>query len=453
MKQGNLEKWTDIDKCQNLLFFSQLVNELLFDYSIPSNRISTLNSHYLCLDAISAISGIEYNGVPEGTLKPIMEELYVELKKDPAFSETNNPIDYFVKYQNNRCTICNKISDINYTELKRIAFALNNIFFNQHDYYNKIKEKIISIVERNDCEEQQVLFRLTKALLTELMNFGYSTRFVYMVMNAVFWKSERLINNPSIIHDFFERFDFQRKKFSVIYRVKRNMINKGLLHINGLKFQEELPKEIEKKAYSVFVNCKNGYGFIITEWEAFDPYSAALQATDCIETILALYRLYDHSYKFLIRSAKCVIFDGERIYKIGKRINAVEHTKLLSLKRIDESMSLAVNAFVNTIKAEAYRDFNSIISAIKFHAHSLDSNSEENQLLDLWSLFESVLDISNKHTSDRILQVCMYLVPILKYSYVYSLFKQLADDIKKYDKTIYWNIVGDAEKESHLHPG
>ena len=80
MKRGNLEKWSDISTCNNLLFFSQLVNELLFDYSIPSNRISTLNSHYLCLDALSAIEGIDDHGVPEGTLKPIMEELYSEIR-------------------------------------------------------------------------------------------------------------------------------------------------------------------------------------------------------------------------------------------------------------------------------------------------------------------------------------------------------------------------------------
>ena len=92
MKRGKLDYWTDIVGCENLLFFSQLVNELLFDYSIPSNRISTLNSHYLCLDAISAINGIEYSGVPEGTLKPIMEELYSELKKDPVFYDDNHPI-------------------------------------------------------------------------------------------------------------------------------------------------------------------------------------------------------------------------------------------------------------------------------------------------------------------------------------------------------------------------
>ena len=56
MKQGDLSQWNNIEACKNLLFFAQLVNELLFDYSIPSNRISTLNSHFLCLDAINVIN-------------------------------------------------------------------------------------------------------------------------------------------------------------------------------------------------------------------------------------------------------------------------------------------------------------------------------------------------------------------------------------------------------------
>lgn len=91
MKRGYIDKWTNISGCQNLLFFAQLINELIFDYSIPSNRLATLNSHYLCLDALSAISDVEQHGVPEGTVKPIMEELYNSLCKDHAFdlSETN----------------------------------------------------------------------------------------------------------------------------------------------------------------------------------------------------------------------------------------------------------------------------------------------------------------------------------------------------------------------------
>ena len=97
MKQGDLQKWTDIEGCVNLLFFSELVNELLFDYSIPSNRVGTLNSHFLCIDAINTIGTIDSNGVPEGTLKPIAQELYTSLQKDPVYFECeDSPISYFV---------------------------------------------------------------------------------------------------------------------------------------------------------------------------------------------------------------------------------------------------------------------------------------------------------------------------------------------------------------------
>ena len=34
MNKGNTKKWTNIEACENLLFFAQLVKELLFDYSI-----------------------------------------------------------------------------------------------------------------------------------------------------------------------------------------------------------------------------------------------------------------------------------------------------------------------------------------------------------------------------------------------------------------------------------
>ena len=97
MKRGNISHWTNISQCQNLLFFAQLANELLFDYSIPSNRIPTLNSHFLCLDALSAISSIDNNGVPEGTLKPIMEELYSALSKDTLYINGRNTIALLCK--------------------------------------------------------------------------------------------------------------------------------------------------------------------------------------------------------------------------------------------------------------------------------------------------------------------------------------------------------------------
>lgn len=127
MKKGDIRKWIDIEGCKNMLFFSQLVNELLFDYSIPSNRISTLNSHYLVLDAMSAIQSIERRGVPEGTLKPIIEELYCELDKDVIF-ENKEPLDYFLKLQGGNTPQIAKPQDLNYNDGKKCVQAINSVF-------------------------------------------------------------------------------------------------------------------------------------------------------------------------------------------------------------------------------------------------------------------------------------------------------------------------------------
>ena len=121
-----------------------------------------------------------------------------------------------------------------------------------------------------------------------------------------------------------------------------------------------------------------------------------------------------------------------------------------SYRQIAESMNVANDAIMATVKSDYYHDFASILSAIRYHGHSLDSNSEVNQLLDLWAIFEAVLDISNQHTGDRIQQICKYLVPLLKQKYIYSLFNQLANDIKNYNEDLYNQIVGDTETEQQV---
>lgn len=96
------------------------------------------------------------------------------------------------------------------------------------------------------------------------------------------------------------------------------------------------------------------------------------------------------------------------------------------------------------------KDIPTLIHTAIFHAQALDSTSSENQLLDLWALFEAVLDISNKHAADRIVQVCTYLVPILKRKYIYSLFLQLSNDIKNYSGEKYNEIIGDSTAEQEI---
>lgn len=213
MKVGNLDKWGDIPKCVNLLFFSQLVNELLFDYSIPSNRVSTLNSHYLCLDAIAVILGIEKGDVREAALSPIVEELKASLEKDVVFANSFHmrPISYYVKYVGKKYCECKDEPNLNYRTSKQIVEALNTRFFSGMSYYNSLKEKIVDVVIGNLKTDQKDLFQLTKSLLTELINAGYSLEYIRYVMNRLFWNPSEPVLTPDRILLFFEYLSFEPK--------------------------------------------------------------------------------------------------------------------------------------------------------------------------------------------------------------------------------------------------
>lgn len=131
-------------------------------------------------------------------------------------------------------------------------------------------------------------------------------------------------------------------------------------------------------------------------------------------------------------------------------MSAVSHIKMPSDRQISENMATAMDALKSVVSKNLYQDYSSLMNATLFHAQALHSRFEKNQLLDFWAIFEAILDISNKHTSDRILQVCSYLVPILKRKYIYSLFLQLSNDIKNFSEDEYKKIIGSASKEADI---
>ncbi len=448
MKRGDLLKWKNISNCKNLLFFSQLVNELLFDYSIPSNRISTLNSHYLCLDALSAINGIDKHGVPEGTLKPIAEELYISLTKDPAFDLINaSPLRYFVKYQNERYRISTSISELNYDEIKKAILAIDSRFFEDNKYYETLKTRVMEKILSNEESDQLDLFRLVKSLLTELINLGYSQNYIKKVMSDVFWNSNSDIVSPNVINDFFSAFTFEKNNYTVVFIVNRGRISQFTDHIENLSCIESFEQKYESHAEKVFLQKNRKQAYLIIDRKALDPYQAAYSARLTLSINASLYRLNNHDYRYDINTAKCGVYSDLEFFRVEQEKSAVSHVKMPSREQIVKNMEALEKAINNQ---RSVRESVALINAARFHSHSLDSISIENQLLDLWAIFESILDISNKHTSDRIVQVCMYLVPILKRRYIYSLFSQFSIDFKNYNDEKYREIVGDSTDEAEI---
>ena len=139
--------------------------------------------------------------------------------------------------------------------------------------------------------------------------------------------------------------------------------------------------------------------------------------------------------------------ENGHFYTIKQEISPVQRAKTPSKKILNHQMEEVSQAFDRMAKDKLRPELTALLNAIRAHDLSLDSKDDKNQLLDLWSIFEALLDISQKHSNDRIQQICVRLVPVLKRKYLYSLFLQLENDIKNYSETKYMEIIGTERDE------
>ncbi len=438
MNKGNIDKWLDIESCQNLLFFAQVINELIFDFSISSFRVPTLNSHYLCLDAFSAIEGVKKSGAPERTLKPIVEELYKTLENDAVFDESNSPLKYFIKMYKGKAKKIVQIDELNFEECCNIVETIYNKFFDNNQYINLLKDKITLIVKKNNLLEQESLYKLTRSLITELINAGYDQRYIYDIMKHTFFNKKTTVKKVDKIDTFFNKFNMDNKEFSVMVIANKDILKMDKYFEGIKKVKQARPRTTEEKEKEYLTIMDNQTFLIYDEIPAYDPYSAAEFAKMNLEMQVALYRLWNHYYNIDIKGFNCIVYDEKNYFTyVAPNISPVLKAKTLSNDEIIDKFSDAQKLIENN-----GRDIRiSFFRSISLHSICINTDSEENQLLDLWAIIEATLNINNQHGINRINQVCSYLVPILKSKYIFSLFNQLAEDINQYNNDLYLEIV------------
>lgn len=451
MKQGNISGWKGIESCTNLLMFAELINEMLFDYSIPSNRIATLNSHFLCKDAVQTILTIERNGVPQGTLTPIVEELYDALKKDVVFQLSGeNPLRFFLKSKGDRYRISTDPSELNFEESKKAVTTINSKYFTNNWYLNELQRIIENLICKNRKDDWLSLFRVTKSYLTELVNQGFNPRYIFETAEEFFFSENSQIASPNVISDFLGRLKCKSKEYSVVFVVNQHFTRFTRMY-EALKLEATLEEKVHSEIEKSFLKKRKDQLFLEIKRTALDPYSAAIKARSLLSDNIAFYRICDHSFSYSIDKAPCGVYcsDGS-FYRVTDFMSPLLRTRMPSEVKIKSVINRVEKAMDEVSTPQRMQEFLGFINASNFHSLSLDSHSNKNQLLDLWAIIETLLNVSNEHTSDRIHLICQRLIPILRKTYFYSLFYQLSNDIKNYDEDEYRAIIGEETDEDRI---
>ena len=84
MRRPKTDKWDENEELDGLLLFAQLIDEMLFDYTIGSYKPPVLNTHSLCEELSGAIDEVKDGFIKEKSIDPLKEELIWSLKNDPA---------------------------------------------------------------------------------------------------------------------------------------------------------------------------------------------------------------------------------------------------------------------------------------------------------------------------------------------------------------------------------
>lgn len=432
MKPSDFSHWELYDPQKKLLFFAQTMEELLYHYGHDSLKVDALNFHYLCVEILSTLKKIEDGSVDKTYIKPLMEELRSSFGADPIASRIfGNNLECLFYSRKNDGEINRECGDVfksadseaSHRRIETVVRYLNEEMQRDNAYFELLVDSIEELLKGDtfDLPRQQKLHKLTRLLLTELINLSYTQEYIYWVVKDLFYNRNRPVKSiESVMELFWSRFDFEEKHYNVILPIKQKK-HKNILN----RFANSIRVTENDKGY--FGNSCKWLAEITIE--SLDQYGAQTRAIALVRFILSLHQ---HSYhKGIPYSASYVLVkakedsSGEEIYELRLPVVPLkreseylnESDRVEKIKRIVGALPIAPKKMYD---------------AITLHAAAINSKDIENQLLNLWTIVEILIPTETaKGSMPKIAQICNVLTSIMNSQYISSLIIQLLIDLRR----------------------
>lgn len=433
MRKLETKHWRDIKELEGLLFFAQLLDEMLFDYTLDSFKPLALNSRTLCIECLTTIDEVRDGFMKEKNLQSVIEELKWSLNRDLAAKEIlGAKFDFYL----------DKLSptSIRLDALETIVNFLYNSF-NERKYLNQIKTLLIESIKDGNRKER--ISSLTNSFISELINYGYNPNHIYYQnYNFFFNPTKRAkIENVEDIKAFIDIFNFEEKEFTVvfiggiIFRHFSDTLNE--FNIVVTKTYHCFSKMPDDKSFQK--SRKDDESFIIcSKVKAFDHHTAREIAETLIGEITGLFNFYHHKQKPEILDKVVICRTSDKyvviLDKPTKAILKIKNDK--GPKEAAESVKETRSKLAMT-QESTYR----LARCIDLHSTALSSTAIENQLLNLWAAIETLMPKSWESKKDRIVQICDSIVPFLQLHYIHKQLLELHSDLKLWNETAITTIL------------
>ncbi|WP_299229140.1 hypothetical protein [uncultured Psychroserpens sp.] len=441
MKYKEPKYWKYEKKLEGLLYFSQVLNEVLFDYSIDTYKPNALNAHSITHEALSLLRKVRSKHIPDGNLKPVREELLLLIKKDLVVkSLLNEKLAHYSKLIKE----ANNIDDLYYS-----IYSIHT-YLSDKKYLEEVKRLLTETVKEG--KRKRDIFFLTRVFVTELMNYGYSKSYLYNLTNQFFFQEkDKEIDNVDVISKFLNLFDFKEQKFDVFIQAPAIFwdFRKSLkeVDVKMSKTIKHTDKNVILKSFSKQKKSTDIY-LIIKDVEALDHFSARRKGQNKLNFFINLFHLYHHRESLEFRNLCCVNrLDNNYTLILDEPINSVKKQK--DFKSTDAAL-MVEKLIKNLSFARKNNSIGRFIKALELHKLALSANEEENQLLDLWAAIETIFQKKAESNESRIEQISNSLIPFLSYGYVKGLLLELFKDLSNWDKEKFYELLDSINNDSSL---
>jgi len=421
MRFRNLKKWKNLADCELLLYCAQLIEELLFDFSLDTYKPSAMNTSLLCVEALNTIIDIEKGIIDKNNLEHIVVELVSNLRRDlVAKSLVSTDIEQAIKLLSNK--------EIKITEKKVVLELLYSEI--KLPKYKKENETLLSTALKNNSGKNEVR-GLVRSYITTLKNYGFSSKHLMdKSLDYFYYGSENVIENNHDIDQYMELFGADNKEYFSILKA-----SKLFSEISSSCQKLDIFVDVEDEKYQAPI--KNGglspkdedqIYVIVENIKAKDQFSARERSEERIDLMSTLLTLYHHK-EHPKWDSECLVVEKEKglCSKVGAPMNPMH--RCIDLK--PEKASKRVNAMINSfsLNGGSFRKFS---RSSELHSLALNSDSKENQIINLWIALESLIPESAEKSKISNLTDCV--MPFLNIAYLERILKRFVADIYNWRK-------------------
>lgn len=419
MKFRYPKNWSNSVDLKGLLFFTQVMEELTFEFSIDSYKAPVTNAPALINECLSQIKISRKYDKGLATVKHILDELASRLN---ANSISRNLLNISLK----------KLTTFDYENHEDIFRKLQVLKreINAHAYAMKSMELLKEVIQENKKSE---IYFLSRELTTTLLNFGMSASHIKTTMINHFFKNKKDIDSIDHIDGFFKKVYPHLHKTTVCFKIKSTaqILDDKNINLFGINISEELPDSFKKFAKkNNFDKLSEEQKFVIVdEFRAYDSFSATEKAIAKISRLHDFFGIYHHKDTFKLEDKALVeqcCTNGLKV--VGKAPNRMQ---FISDSRPDKA-SKKLDYLLNNNRLVRGKDRNKFFRAVEFHGLSIAGDVLENQLLNIWISLETLSPKDARRSiSDSVVKGAL---PFLGLMYFQNIIDRLLFDIVQWNR-------------------